>query len=422
VSYFTSQAAPPSNIYILLNSLTSLQAITNTRHLESQQAVLLFHKSLNMLFSLQDFRDMTVHLVWAPVHRDRKQDTGARSRALEACSVAPISGLNRVQSAAYLKRMARLKAFREWAGEWEAECILRDCNRKPDHFAYGWSILKPPDGGNNPVWRSLVTLPAKSKGKIPRPSRHTTSTLLRFAVGHGFFSNYSSRFRKDLPPEAHYCPCGNGPRDMMHLMYYCPRYDHIRSSRDFAQIMNHHTPPDQFFTDPDCALLFAQFLAEGRVAFKPEEGPIVEYRDGRPLTTSAPRPSGSSLPGTVRGLPAIPRSGLHRDAPRPFLIQADAQPHPSPGALVGPNFPLSWTGRKHFRLELFLTYWFGHNTLALIMHYPLSSGRLAYIFTNSLLYGCVYTYEWRRYYNIKNHSLCLYRRDGRLCTSYCSAI
>jgi hypothetical protein len=137
VSYFTTRAVLPSDIYILSNSLTSLQAITNTCHLESQQAVLLFHKSLSLLFSLQDFRDTTVHLVWAPVHWDRKQDTRARSRALEVCSVAPISGLNCVQLAAYLKRMARLKAFREWAGEWEVERILRDHNRKLDHFTYG---------------------------------------------------------------------------------------------------------------------------------------------------------------------------------------------------------------------------------------------------------------------------------------------
>jgi hypothetical protein len=78
--------------------------------------------------------------------------------------------------------------------------------------------------------------------------------------------------------------------------------------------MNQHTPPDQFFSDPESALLFAQFLSEGRVAFKPEEGPIVEYCDGLPLITSGPRPSGSSLPGTVRGLPTIPRNGLCRDA------------------------------------------------------------------------------------------------------------
>jgi hypothetical protein len=214
----------------------------------------------------------------------------------------------------YLKRMARLRAYREWAGEWEAERILRDHNRKPDHFAYGWSILKPPDRGNNPVWRRCSHPACQIKGKIPRPSRHTTSTLMRFAVGHGFFADYSSRFRKDLPPESHYCPCGNGPRDMLHLMYYCPRHDHIRAKREFAQ-MSHHTPPDHFFTEPEYALTFAQFLSEGRVGFKPEEGPIIEYRDGLPLLTSAPRPSGSSLPGTARGLPAIPRRGLRRYAP-----------------------------------------------------------------------------------------------------------
>jgi hypothetical protein len=39
-----------------------------------------------------------------------------------------------------------------------------------------------------------------------------------------------------------------------------------------------------------------------------------------------------------------------------------------------------------------------------------------------LLYGCVYAYEWQHYYIIENNSLCLYRQDGRLCTSYCSTI
>jgi hypothetical protein len=211
VSYFTTQAVPPSDIYILLNSLASLQAITNTCHLESQQAVLLFHKSLSFLFSSQDFQDTMVHLIWAPVHRGRKQDTRARSRALEACSVTPISGLNPVQSAMYLKRMARLKAFREWAGEWEAEHILSDRNRKLDHFAYGWSILKPPDGSNNPVWRGLVTIPAKSKGKIPihhatplRPS----SALRSVTVSSPTTLHISGKTFHRKPTTA---PVGTGP-------------------------------------------------------------------------------------------------------------------------------------------------------------------------------------------------------------------
>jgi hypothetical protein len=109
-------------------------------------------------------------------------------------------------------------------------------------------------------------------------------------VGHGFFSDYSTRFRKDLPDESHFCPCGTAPHTMMHLIYDCPRFQHIRNQHDFQEI-NHYTSPDTFFTDPDSALTFANFLSEGRITFKPEEGPIVEYRDGRPSASSS-RPRG----------------------------------------------------------------------------------------------------------------------------------
>jgi hypothetical protein len=201
--------------------------------------------------------------------------------------VAPLATLNRVQSAAHLKRLARLRAFQRWSGEWDAERILRRRNRKPDHFAYGWSILKPPDGGNHPIWRGLVTLPAKSKGKIPRPSRHTTSTLLRFAVGHGFFADYSARFRKDLPDESHYCPCGTAPRDMLHLIYHCPRFQSIRDRQESDGILTSQTPPDTLFNDPHVTYSFSTFLSEGRVSFKPEEGPVVDYVDGRSYTSTS---------------------------------------------------------------------------------------------------------------------------------------
>jgi hypothetical protein len=111
-------------------------------------------------------------------------------------------------------------------------------------------------------------------------------------VGHGFFSDYSTCFRKDLPDESHFCPCGTAPRDMMHLIYDCPRFQHIRNQRDFSEI-NHHT-------SPDTALTFANFLSEGCVGFKPEEGPIVEYRDGRPSASSSgprgPVPDRTAVP------------------------------------------------------------------------------------------------------------------------------
>jgi hypothetical protein len=105
---------------------------------------------------------------------------------------------------------------------------------------------------------------------------------------------------------------------MMHLIYNCPRFQHIRNQRDYQEI-NHHTSPDTFFMDPDAALIFAKFLLEGRVAFKPEEGPIVEYRDGRPSASST-RPRGP-VPGwmavpAVRPEVVVPH--LNPDSSAPF--------------------------------------------------------------------------------------------------------
>jgi hypothetical protein len=184
--------------------LANEQAQVERRDLLSRdRATLLFKDSLTTFFSVEDNRDTRFHLLWAPASRKRAQDNKARAKVMEAVQVAPLAGLNRVQSAAFLKRVACQQAYNNWLSEWNIEHESCCRTNKPDHFAYGWSILTPPDGKNNPIWRGVVTIPAKSKGKIPAPSRHTTSALLRFAVGHGFFSDYSTRFRKDLPDECY---------------------------------------------------------------------------------------------------------------------------------------------------------------------------------------------------------------------------
>jgi hypothetical protein len=104
---------------------------------------------------------------------------------------------------------------------------------------------------------------------------------------------------------------------MMHLIYDCPRFQHIRNQRDYHEI-NHYTSPDTFFTDPDAALIFAKFLSEGHVGFKPEEGPIVEYRDGRPSASST-RPRGPVPDWTdvlsVRSEVMVPHLNLDSSAP-----------------------------------------------------------------------------------------------------------
>jgi hypothetical protein len=301
-SYYT-RVVPPTDIYILSGSHSALQFITKANSLVNQQVAILFKNSLTSFFSVEDHRDMRFHLVWAPVCRKRAQDNTARARVLEAILVAPLAGLNCMQSATYLKRVACLRVFTKWSTEWKDECELQCWTNKLDHFAYSWSILEPPDGKNNPVWCGVITIPTKSKGKIRVPSRYTTSTLLHFTVGHGFFSDYSTWFRKDLPDKSHFCPCCTAPRNMLYLIYDCPRFQHIRNQRDFAEI-HHSVPLDTYFTDPATALTFVKFLSEGCIGFKPEEGSIIEYHDSRPSASSA-RPLGPTS-GTVRALAANP--------------------------------------------------------------------------------------------------------------------
>jgi hypothetical protein len=169
---------PPTDIYILSGNHSALQFITKADSLVNQRAALLFKDSLTTFFSSEDNRDTRWSLVWAPACRKRVQDNRARALVMEAVQVAPLAGLNRVQSAAFLKQVARQRAYNNWLSEWNAERESRRRANKPDHSTYGWSIITPPDGKNNPIWCGVVTIPAKSKGKIPAPSRHTTSTVM----------------------------------------------------------------------------------------------------------------------------------------------------------------------------------------------------------------------------------------------------
>jgi hypothetical protein len=120
VSYYTI-VVPPTDIYLLSGNHSALQFITKADSLVNQRAALLFKDSLTTFFSKEANRDTRFHLVWAPVSRQREQDNKARARVMEAIQVAPLAGLNRVQSAAFLKRVARQRAYNNWLAEWNAE-------------------------------------------------------------------------------------------------------------------------------------------------------------------------------------------------------------------------------------------------------------------------------------------------------------
>ena len=109
---FYETQEPPSHIYLLSHSQAALTAITNIRNTTNQMSVLLFHSSLTALCS--HHRDVGVTLTWSPVERSRVSDNTARLKALQACRLTPLASLNRVQSAAHQKRMARKHAFARW--------------------------------------------------------------------------------------------------------------------------------------------------------------------------------------------------------------------------------------------------------------------------------------------------------------------
>ncbi len=269
-----SCAPAPHNVYIISGNDSALRHITNTRSLDNQTELLMFHRALTKFFST--IRDTHIHLVWSPVCRKRSQDTGARKAALQACTHAPLSTLNHVQSAAYVKRKAQQRAYHQWSTQWAIDrqkTILRDVT------PYDYTITQPPDGCNHPLFTQSIPPKKPSKDYVPI-TQHTTCTAMRLAACHSFTSEYSQCHRPDLPPEAHTCPCGFPDRTTYHLIYNCPHYRYIRehmwtyTCRNFDRISF-----DEFF-GTDQAYNFLLFLQKSRAASRPEVGPSGPFDPG----------------------------------------------------------------------------------------------------------------------------------------------
>ena len=192
-----------------------------------------------------------------------------------ACRLTPRASLNRVQSAAHSKAVARERAFTLWARDWEAK---RRATPGPPSWAYENALLHPPDGSNHPLWTAAVATnkDPDTGRRVPRFPRHTTSTALRFAVGHAFTSDYTARFRPDIPLDQLACSCGWPTHSFDHLILHCPRGRAARSTvsrassyRDASvrRVPWHLTSPHEFFTRR--AEDFVSFIHLSRVGFKP---------------------------------------------------------------------------------------------------------------------------------------------------------
>ena len=263
--FFDHQWPQPSHVYFLCGSLAAFASVTNPWGLANQREPLLFYSSLTSLVT----RHPSVHFttVWSPAVLDRPTDSAARYKALVACRVTPRASLNRVQSAAYCKALARERAVSRWATEWTI--AARSCPYPS--FVHEHAVTEPPSSDNHPLWKEAVRMytdPETGKA-LPVYSRHTTTTTLCLAVGHAFTSDYSHRFRPDIPEDQLACQCGWPSHSFHHFLYECPRgYPFQRQANwDWHSHRWLDQPPDFFFHKG--AQTFLGYLQATRLGFKP---------------------------------------------------------------------------------------------------------------------------------------------------------
>ena len=228
---------PPDALYILSPSSSALQAIQNPRSQSAQAHALLFHHSLTSFFSRH--KDPRFILVWTPRDEELEGQTMARSCAQETCKQEPPGGLAIVNSAAFQKDQARIRAYEEWAQDWHKDQAARRTGQKPRSYAYEHTLTRPPDGNNHALWSAAVDMVKDDRGRKTRKpvyKRRTTSTALQVAVDHAFTGTYVTRFRTNDPPENARCPCGAASRSPQHITLRCYRYAWER----VASGINHH--------------------------------------------------------------------------------------------------------------------------------------------------------------------------------------
>ncbi|KAF8261662.1 hypothetical protein EI94DRAFT_1809968 [Lactarius quietus] len=328
VEQYYRTRAPPSHIYILAGNLSALQTITDIRTLIHQNTVLLFHKALTSFFS--QHWDVKLWLTWSPPVRTRSQVTLARTAALGACTITPRALLSSIHSPSHQKAAARKRAFHMWKTEWLEK------RRADQHtsFAREYALTRPPDGKNHPLWLGV------DKATVD-VTRHTTSTALRLAVGHAFTSDYTKRFRPDIPPDELYCECGFTDCSWFHLVYDCPRFEEARTTAAGHARWDSFSPQDLMGTDAALCGMFYDFLHISRAVTngacsqtKPSACDLCRNDfDVRREPTLAKTPSKRG--STLGPLESVPTSSLWAYTTRSFSVPSmpsSACAHPGPDA------------------------------------------------------------------------------------------
>jgi len=182
-----SHAPAPRSVYIISGNDSALRHITNTRSHDNQTKLLTWHRALTTFFSSHG--DTSITLIWSPVCWSRPQDSGARQAALQACTRAPLSSLNRVQSASYVKQKARQRAYHQWSKQWQLD---RAKNKFHDSPAYDYALTHPPDSRNHPLFTCAIP-PKKPAQDYVTITRRTSCTAMQLVVQHSFTTEYTRR-------------------------------------------------------------------------------------------------------------------------------------------------------------------------------------------------------------------------------------
>ena len=222
-STYTEGVTPPQVIYLFLTDNLALQAIRNPCSIKAHAHCIQFHKALTTFFLLH--RDIRLILAWSPKNDKLGSDLLSRTLAAEASQEFPPEGMDSVQSAAYQKGRAKIRAYQQWEHQYRHNRMQEEFHTMwlgavivPPCFCYQHAITKPPSIHHHPLWKEATSLTKKVAGQRRKPkyTRRTTSTALQLAVDHAFTGSYARRFRPADPPETHLCICGPVLRDPAH--------------------------------------------------------------------------------------------------------------------------------------------------------------------------------------------------------------
>lgn len=205
-----------------------------------------------MLFTLS-YRHVQVALTWSPKNNNLLYNVHTRILAAEAALSFLSNGLNLMNSAAYQKSVARIKAFQVWEKQYQKAMCLEQFNANngiPRCFAYThthWQPFSP----QPPSVERQQSLPPSWAVKKPKYHHCQTFIALQLAVDHTFTESYAWHFHPSGPPKTHTCHCGHPMRDLNHFICECPLLSQQRRDACIQTNFDTFSLRDMFNKFPD---------------------------------------------------------------------------------------------------------------------------------------------------------------------------